>query len=300
MLVATFQIQADPPTLPAGQTRQLAEGVYYVPDLGTALVPNVGIVVGQDSVLVVDTGMGPENARVVLDEVRRVSDLPIKYLVTTHFHPEHNFGAQAFPEETILLYSEAQRLDVVNKGEHYKTWFVEMFGADVEALLEPVVLVSPDVTFEERAYFDLGSLPVQVLYFGRSAHTGGDTVVFLPEQRIAFVGDLVPNGSFPIFPDEDSSVDGWLATLEDIRMLDIETIVPSHGGVGTTALIDPIEAYLSALRQEARDLRARGVTLESAQEQLTETFTARYPDWDEPHWIANAVGLAYAESQSSD
>ena len=121
------------PPMVEGKAEPIADGVYIISDRGVALVPNVGIVIGSKSVLVIDTGMGPENAQIVLDEVRRLSDLPIKFLVSTHFHPEHNFGAQTFPQETILIYPEAQHQDLLNKGEQYLELFVELLAMMCEA-----------------------------------------------------------------------------------------------------------------------------------------------------------------------
>lgn len=285
-----------PPMLPAGETFEIADGVHVIPDRGMALVPNVGIVVGDERVLVVDTGMGPANAEIVLNEVRGVTELPIRYLVTTHFHPEHNYGAQAFPEDTILTYATAQHRDLRRKGEAYRAWFIEMFGDDVRELLEPVELREPDITFLRRAELNLGGLRVELHYFGRPAHTGGDTVAYLPRQKIAFVGDLVPNKRFPILADEDSSIGGWIETLDALAELGAETIVPSHGPIGKADLIGNVRDYLIAIQQRSAELRSAGVTLETAQDRLFDEFTRRYPDWGEPNWIRNAVERAYAET----
>jgi glyoxylase-like metal-dependent hydrolase (beta-lactamase superfamily II) len=220
--------------------------------------------------------------------------------VSTHFHPEHNFGAQAFPPESLLIYSIAQHRDLRNKGERYREWFVEMFGDDVRAYLEPVELVPPDVTFERLAAFDLGDLPVELHHFGSAAHTGGDTVVFLPQQKIAFVGGLVPNGFFPIFPDEDSSVAGWIASLDSLEQLGAETIVPGHGPVGKAALIDTVREYLVSVQSRASELYSDGTPLASAQDMLFDEFTQEYPDWEEAHWVRSAVERAYAEAARTE
>jgi glyoxylase-like metal-dependent hydrolase (beta-lactamase superfamily II) len=282
--------------LPAGKIIELGDDVHVIPDGGVALVPNVGIVLGDDSVLVIDTGMGPANAEIVLAEVRGMTRLPIRYLVTTHFHPEHNYGAQAFPDETILVYATAQHRDLQRKGEAYRTWFIEMFGDDVRELLQPVELREPDLTFEKRVELNLGGRRVELHYFGQPAHTGGDTVVYLPRQKIAFVGDLVPNGRFPILPDEDSSIRGWIETLDALAALGAETIVPSHGPPGKADLIQEVRDYLTAIEMRAGRLRSDGVALETAQDTLFGEFTGRYPDWAEPNWIRNAVERAYAEA----
>lgn len=294
----TAAAHAAPPMVPAGETVEIADSVYVIPDGGVPLVPNVGIVVGEESVLVIDTGMGPANAEIVLSEVRKITSLPVRYLVTTHFHPEHNYGAQAFPAETFLLYPIAQHRDLQQKGEEYRKWFSEMFGDDVRKLLEPVELIEPDLTFERHARLDLGGLPVHLYWFGHPAHTGGDTVIYLPRQKVAFAGGLTPNELFPIMADADSSVRGWLASLEPLSRLDATIIVPDHGAIGGPDLIEAVREYLTAIQAESLELKRRGVPLESAQETLHAEFKERYPEWGEDHWIRNAVERAYAEAQS--
>jgi glyoxylase-like metal-dependent hydrolase (beta-lactamase superfamily II) len=284
--------------VPAGKTVEVADGVYVIPDGGIPLVPNVGILVGEESVLVIDTGMGPANAEIVLSEVRKVSQLPVRYLVTTHFHPEHNFGAQSFPTETLLLYPIAQHRDLQEKGEEYRDWFIEMFGDDVQGLLEPVELVEPDLTFERQARLDLGDFPVHLLWFGHPAHTGGDTVIYLPRQKVAFVGGLAPNKLFPIMADAGSSVRGWLASLEPLARLNARIIVPDHGKVGRPAVIEAVREYLSTVQAASLKLKRGGVPLNVAQETLHAEFSERYADWGENHWIRNAVERTYAEAEN--
>lgn len=285
--------EAREPLLTPGSATAIAAGVYLVPDNDIPLVPNVGIIVGDHSVLVVDTGMGPLNAETVLGEVRRLTDKPIAWLVCTHFHPEHNFGAQAFPDTTKVIYATAQHRVLAEKGEHYRSWFVEMFADDVAALLAPVVLRNPDLTFERRAVVDLGGRPVELLHFGRAAHTRGDTLVFVPDAGIVFAGGLTPNGKFPIMPDADSDGNGWIETLSELRELDITRIVPGHGAVADPALIDTIDTYLRALRDRVTSLHRAGTPLEAIKSTLTTEFTTRYPTWTEPFWIGEATTNFY-------
>ena len=248
--------------------------------------------------LVVDTGMGPVNADIVLDEVRKITDLPIKYLVCTHFHPEHNFGAQSFPEKTIIVYSSAQHRDLRKKGEAYRKWFADMFGDEVAVLLAPVKITPPDVTFERKAELDLGNLPVELHHFGYAAHTGGDTVVYLPDQKVIFSGGLTPNRFFPIFPDEDASTAGWIASLEQLEKFDAVHVVPGHGDVGDPDLIASVKTYLVQLSDASLTLKSAGVSLAEAQAQLSPRFEREYGEWDDPNWINNAIEIIYAEADS--
>ena len=100
---------AEAPMIVAGTTEKISDSVYIIPDKRVSLVPNIGFIVGDNSVMVIDTGMGPRNAEIVLQEVRKVTDKPIDYLAITHFHPEHGMGAQSFPNETKIVVPQALR-----------------------------------------------------------------------------------------------------------------------------------------------------------------------------------------------
>ena len=291
---------ATSPMVQADSATMIAKDVYVIPDGRVPLVPNVGIIIGTEKVLVVDTGMGPANAEIVLAEVARITDKPIGYLVCTHFHPEHNFGAQSFPDDTVIIYATTQRQDLMKKGQQYRQLFIELFGDSVRHLLENVRITPPDVTFERQALVDLGDRVVELHHFGWSAHTNGDTVIYVPDAKIVFAGGLVPNRFFPIMPDTDSSGRGWIASLDALGALDIEIVVPGHGEVGDRRLITNVKIYLSEMQTRVRELTADGQSLDEIKKILRPEFEARYPNWDDSGWVENAAEIFHAESTTDD
>ena len=282
------------PMLPSGETQQLTSNVYVIPDKRVNLVPNIGIVVGDDVILVVDTGMGPRNAAIVLNEVRKVSDKAIRYLAVTHFHPEHGMGAQSFPDGTRIIVPMAQAQELADKGSGFIDMFSN-FSPDIAELLKDVELVTPDVTFEHEMEIDLGGFTVRLLYYG-PGHTRGDMIVYLPQQGILFGGDSVLNRIFPIFPDDDSSVSGWVNQLEQIYKLQPTTVVPGHGAVGDAKLIDELLDYLRKLQARVSELKTGGKSLEETVALLMPEFQEAYKHWDNPEWVKNAVENAYSEN----
>lgn len=282
------------PMIQAGKTIKITENVFVIPDQRVALVPNIGIIIGENDVMVVDTGMGPANAEIVLTEVRKITSKPISYLVSTHFHPEHNFGAQSFPDETTIIFSNAQQTDLQKKGQQYIDLFIELFGDDVRDLLAAVKILPADITFERKIRLNLGNIPVELLHFGRAAHTGGDTLVYLPQQKILFAGGLTPNRFFPIMPDPDSSGQGWIKSLEQLQKLDIETIIPGHGEVGDKQLVNNVKTYLLVLRSRVTQLKSGNQSVDEIKKILLPEFKAKHPDWDESFWINNAVENFYS------
>ena len=286
-----------PPPVVNGTPREVARGVYVIPDGRVPLVPNVGIVLGESAALVVDTAMGPRNGERVHAHARELAGERPLTLAITHFHPEHGFGAQAFGDATIVV-NRAQADEFHDKAAAYLEMF-RTFGPAVAEQLEGVELVEPDDVYDGAVHeLDLGGRRVELRTWGL-AHTRGDQVVWLPEERVLFTGDLVEErcfAIFPYFPPKDADVDGerWLAVLEHLEALEPEIVVPGHGGVGGAETIAAAREYISLLRDESHRLREEGVPLEAAIEQLDASMRALHPDWVQPEWIAFGVRHFYA------
>jgi glyoxylase-like metal-dependent hydrolase (beta-lactamase superfamily II) len=298
----TAEAPPSPDVDPSGLA-QIAEGVWVIPDRRVPLVPNVGIVVGQDRALVVDVGMGPENGRRVLEAARDVAEGRPLVVTTTHFHPEHAFGLQAFRGEAHSLYNRDQLDELRAKGEAYVGMF-RTFGPGVAAALEGVDLVEPDETYDGEAFeLDLGGRGAQLLTRGL-AHTRGDQVVFLPEERILFTGDLVESRIFPIypyFPPDDADVNGsrWIEVLRWLESLEPAQVVPGHGEGGDVGLVTTAREYHELLREETFRETDTGADADAAVARIEPTIRERYPDWDQPEWIAFGIRCFRAERLST-
>jgi len=288
-----------PPVVEPGGIVEIADGVWVIPDRRVPLVPNVGIVLGDDRALVVDVGMGPENGRRVLDAARETAGTRALVVTTTHFHPEHAFGLQAFRGEARSVYNRAQRDELRAKGEAYVGMF-RTFGPNVAAALEGVELVDPDDVYDgDSTEIDLGGRTAQLLTRGL-AHTLGDQVVYLPEERVLFTGDLVESRIFPIypwFPPDDADVDGsrWIEVLAWLESLDPTQVVPGHGEIGDVALIRAAREYHERLREETFARADAGEDADAAVAAIEPRIRERYPDWEQPEWIAFGIRCFHAE-----
>jgi glyoxylase-like metal-dependent hydrolase (beta-lactamase superfamily II) len=280
------------PTLPDVPPDEVAPGVFVIPDHRINLVPNVGIVVGDRAALVVDTGMGVANWRRVLAEARRLAgDRPL-FLTVTHFHPEHGWGAQVFAGEATLLYNESQRRELVEKFGGFVELF-STFSPEIAEILSEVEPAAPDLTYEGSARLDLGGVVVQLQSLG-PAHTRGDQVVLLPDQRVLFAGDLVENRFFPILPDADAHGSEWIAVLEQLEAMKPAVVVPGHGAAGGLPLIGEVREYLEDVRERVREL-GPGSDVEAAKQRLEPEIREGYADWDNPIWIPFAVESFHRE-----
>jgi glyoxylase-like metal-dependent hydrolase (beta-lactamase superfamily II) len=292
--------QSPPAPVIANEPVEVAAGVYVIPDGRVPLVPNVGIVLGERAALVVDTGMGPRNGATVRRHADRLAQGRTLLLTLTHFHPEHGYGSQAFVDGPVHVYNREQLDELRQKGTAYLELF-RTFGDSVAEQLEGVELVEPHVVYDGSSDLDLGGRTAQLRTWGL-AHTRGDQIVFLPEERVLFTGDLVEErcfAIFPWFPPDDVDVDGdrWIAVLHELERLDPAVVVPGHGEVGGVETIVAAREYIELLRAETRRLAGEGRSEDEVAAGLDVSMRALHPDWAQPEWIdfgARCFYTAYA------
>ncbi|NRQ37876.1 MBL fold metallo-hydrolase [Nonomuraea sp. NN258] len=281
--------------------RELARDLVVIPDRGVPLVPNIGVIGGTHSVLVVETGIGPGNAGEVLafaDEYAKGRRL---YLTTTHFHPEHAFGAHVFAGRATFLVNRAQAEDLRVKGPGY----LEMFrglGETVARRLAGFEPAVPDVVYDDAYDLDLGGRVVRLRPTGR-AHSKGDQVITVPDAGVMFTGDLVEAGQFAIFPwfpphDTDVSGTRWITVMERLAAERPRVVVPGHGEVGGPGLLADVRDYLRLLRDETWARRDSAMSEESVAAEVAALMVERHPEWSGQEWIEKGVGCLCAEHQA--
>src|SRR5690242_3517772 len=204
------------PIVRLDHVEELADDLLVVPNRGVPLVPNIGIIGGREAVLVVETGLGPSNAERVLAFARDVAKGRRLFLTTTHFHPEHAFGAQSFAGEATYLANRAQAEDLRAKHAGYLQMF-RGFGGPVADRLAGATLTLPGIVYDHDHALDLGGRIVRLSATG-AAHSRGDQVITVPDAGVLFTGDLVETGQFAIFPwfpphDTDVTGLGWITVM---------------------------------------------------------------------------------------
>jgi glyoxylase-like metal-dependent hydrolase (beta-lactamase superfamily II) len=227
--------------------------------------PNSGIVVGDDAVMVIDTQATPAMAQDVIRRIREVTDKPIKYVVLSHYHAVRVLGAAAYQPEQILASEDTLSL-IKERGEQDKASEIGRFPRlfrNVESV--PPGLTWPSITFTGKMTLWLGKLEVQLIQLGRG-HTKGDTVVWLPQDKVLFSGDLVEFDATPYAG--DAYFQDWPQTLDRIAALKPEKLVPGRGAAlqnaaevarglaGTRAFVSELYASVKAGAAAGKDLRA--------------------------------------------
>jgi len=232
--------------------KKIGEGVYAaIGTDGGKAGSNAGFIVGSNGVVVVDTFEAVAPARDLLAEIRKITNLPIRFVVNTHYHLDHTGGNAVFAQAgaTIL----AQR----NLRGWLRTENLKFFGPnpkpEQKAMVEALVL--PDETYNDAVDIYLGARQIQVRYM--LGHTGGDSVVIVPDANVVFAGDLVWQKHLPNLI--DASTSDWVKTLEQLLAEHSSgTFVSGHGDVATAADVRDFHDYLVTLREAIAKAQAAG------------------------------------------
>jgi len=227
------------PQLAATAVQHISGHVYAISGF-----PNIGIVIGEQASLVIDTGLGPRNGALIAKEVKKLAKSSKLYLATTHIHPEHASGEAGFPAGTILIRSKIQQQEL--EQDHGKSVAMFARNPDYAPYLRGVSFRRPDILFDQEYRLDLGGVHVRLLWLG-PAHTRGDQQFFIEEDRALFTGDLAMNHIRPRNYVHGSSWAIWMAILDRLAALQPIYVLPDHGAFGDATLISEQRDYLSNL-----------------------------------------------------
>lgn len=243
--------------------------------------PNTGIIIGDDAVMVIDTQATPVMAQDVIRRIREVTDKPIQYVLLSHYHAVRVLGASAYGAEHIIA-SEDTRDLIVERGQFDKDNEIGRFPRlfqNVESV--PDGLTWPTMTFNRKMTLWLGKLEVQILQLGRG-HTKGDTVAWLPQEKILFSGDLVEFDATPYAG--DAYFQDWPQTLDNIAALKPEKLVPGRGAALQTpeqvqAGLAGTRAFISDLYDSVKASAAKGEDLRKVYEATFAKLQPKYGHW---------------------
>ena len=291
LIPAIARAQLKQPLLSEDNLKRVSDHVSVIEGF-----PNVVFVIGTRATLVVDTGLGERNGATVMHAEQKLAKGPILYLTTTHYHSEHTTGEQAFPASAIIIRNTAQQEEMDKSVAAHIEVFKKMSAQNLD-LLQNVKFRPPDVLFDREAKLDLGGVTARLFYVG-PAHTKGDELIFVEEDSVLIPGDIVQKDIFPIMPNADASLKGWLSILDNIEALHPKFIVPDHGAAIVDASQIGIErAYFLALQARALELKKQGVSADDAGKTITTELKAKYPDWPNPNNVAGEVMRVYEQSQ---
>jgi len=258
--------------------------------------PNTGIVIGDDAVMVIDTQATPVMAQDVIRRIRSVTDKPIRYVVLSHYHAVRVLGASGYKPEHVIASRDTYDL-IVERGEADMKSEIERFPRLFNAVESVPGLTWPTIVFEKRMTLMLGKLRVEIMQVGRG-HTKGDTVVWLPDDRVLFSGDLVEFDATPYTG--DAYLQDWPATLDAIAALKPEKLVPGRGAAlrnpaEVKAGLDGTRAFVTEMFSSVRDGARAGKDLRTV---YRETYDRLKPKFG--HWVIFDHCLPFDVSRAYD
>jgi len=234
---------------------------------------NAGFVIGDDGVAVIDTFEHPEVAKQMLAEIRKLTPLPIKFVVNTHYHVDHVAGNSLFQQNGAVVFSQR------NVRGWIHTENLKFFGKDIKPEERKMVetLGAPDAVYDTGVTLFLGSRRIDVRVF--PGHTGGDSVVFIPDANVVFTGDLFWRNTLPNLIDATTSA--WIPTLNSITAAaPAATYVPGHGDVGNVEDVRTFRDYLTFLREQIAPVAQQNKTGDDVVNAVLPAVTERYGKWE--------------------
>jgi glyoxylase-like metal-dependent hydrolase (beta-lactamase superfamily II) len=278
---------------------ELAPGLFGYTAEGD---PNSGVIIGDDSVIVVDAQATPAMAADVIARIRTVTDKPIKHVVLTHYHAVRVLGASAYKGAEVIA-SDVARAMIVERGQQDMDSEIGRFPRLFRGKDSIPGLTWPGLTFHKRTTLYLGKREVQIIHIGRS-HTAGDTVVWLPQERVLFSGDVVEFGATPYCG--DAHFTDWPSTLDAAKALGAEALVPGRGRslVNKAECEEGIEgtrAFTSDLFAIVKQAAAGNAPLKEVYDLAMDAMRPKYGHWVIfEHCMPFNVTRAYDEARGLD
>ena len=273
--------------------QRIGDGVYAaiadpLNPRGQAL-SNSGFVITGDGVLVFDSHLTPEAAAELIGEVRKITGKPIRYLVNSHYHGDHTHGNQVFPPSTEIISHHQTRQHLAEQEiprlTQQKRDLPERIAKETDPKrkaeleeqlrrLEHLEIILPTLTFERSVILHRGGRELEIFFFGRG-HTDGDVVLYIPDQKVAFLGDLLFHKFIPFAG--DGYMAEWQKTLEAVEKLGASTFVPGHGAVTDAAGVAEFKNFLRDLLATVKPFVDRGASLEETKKNAK--VIERYKDY---------------------
>jgi len=264
--------------------------------------PNSGVIIGDDSVMIVEAQATPRLANKVIEKVREVTDKPITHLALTHYHAVRVLGAAAYGADQVIM-SDMARAMVVERGQEDWDSEFQRFPRLFEGHESIPGLTWPTTTFNDTMTVYLGNRRVDLMHLGR-AHTAGDIVIHVPDENVMFTGDIVEYHSACYCGDGHFS--DWGETLDEIKWFDVDAIAPGRGDAlmgheMVNAAIENTRDFVESTYRPAARVAARGGTLKEAWEAVRAECDPKFSDYAiYEHCLPFNVARAYDEARGLD
>jgi quinoprotein relay system zinc metallohydrolase 2 len=240
-------------------------------------IANLGIVIGNDAVAIIDTGGSVSVGQGLLTAVHGITDKPVRYVINTHDHPDHIFGNAAMPADAIFVGHHNLPAALAARGAYYLRSYREQLG---DKAIAGVRIIPPTLLVDTEMTLDLGGRTLRLHAWSPAAHTDCDLTVLDETTDVLFAGDLVFLQHIPVV---DGSVTGWLSVLPRLATLPAHIVVPGHGRTVAPwpQALDDEKRYFTVLAQDTRRAIAAGTPIERAIPAIAQSERGRWRLFDD-------------------
>lgn len=218
---------------------------------------NAGIIIGQDFLVAVDSLISSREAKRFIKDINKISKKPVKFLINTHYHLDHSLGNSEFAQlGAIIIAHDNDRENMQKAGEGMLQYAKQSGLSDQD--LKGTKLAYPTLTFPDRVTLNLGNNKIEIIFIGPS-HTTGSVLVFIPQEKVLFAGDLLFTDFHPFLG--EANIEGWIKVLDYIMAMDVDKIIPGHGPISSKKDVADLKNYLLVFDQKAKELTAQSKDL---------------------------------------
>jgi cyclase len=262
--------------IPAWETelREIAPNVYaYFQAKGSWFRSNAGLIVGSEYAVVVDSLATVGLTQNFINEIKKVTDKPVRFLVNTHHHGDHLWGNHLFEEATVICHNKCR--EQVLSTQMYDPAILNAYYPDFD--FQGIQITPPDITFDEDLTMHIDGREIRLIHF-KPAHTPGDILIYLPQERVIFAGDLLFLYSTPV--GFEASFQGWIETLDNMSELDATIYVPGHGPLCGNKGVHECREYLALIEKEGLQRFNDGMSASDAARDINLGRFRKWANWE--------------------
>ena len=251
---------------------------------------NAGIIVGDDSVIIVDSLRVPSFARDLIKDVKHITNKPISHVIDTHSHWDHSWGNQEFPTATIIGHDNCLKEMIdSNWNEQWRSKVISSNESWSEEA-KTVSITPPNLTFSDSMNMEFGSHKIHIKFLGK-AHTSGDIFIYLPDDQVLFTGDVAQNQGIPFFG--DSYPNDWIQTSESMANISVNSFMAGHGPIGSQKDLSDAKDFIQALIQDIKSSKNDGIDKDQTASIVTNNLKSRFGHWRKFELLPDGIADIY-------
>ena len=275
-----------PPRILALRFQKIKDGIYVY--VGKEFNSNAGIVLTEDGVVLIDSGHNPTDSRAILDAVKKLTSLPVRFLIDTEPHGDHTTGHFVFSPPAVVIAHEGATDSMKQAYSPARNEKLMAGSPEMRAAFEGFRMITPQIEYRQKMTLNLGERTFELLYL-KGVHSEADTAVWLPKERVLFSASAVVVNQYNILR-PFVTIPDILAAAKMMKGLNPEFVIPGHGTPGTVKIFEDSERYYALLLERVGKMASDGKSLDEIKKELR---MPEYDGWSSKDRIPSNIEAAY-------